>query len=204
MLAALFGVVVFIFGSVSGQEFSPQKFRIRRFSYYQIPLLRLQILPVRFSPVGGTEDALALHVRQNQLNKSVAGSTTEWHVVEMQEAGRATFVGDANILTNYLKQPGAAGTDDWLEWSTEHSDSAELLWDAVARMADKKMYVLIPELMEMARRESTAADLESAISTLLAKELRQFSKAYSETGDGAQADVLAKLAAEYDEVALEE
>ena len=63
MTLVVFFLVVWVFGGVQGEEFSAQSFTMRRFRYFQLPLVKLPIWPVSFERVRGNEDAMAKYVR---------------------------------------------------------------------------------------------------------------------------------------------
>ena len=63
-------VVVRLQGHVTGREFSPTHFRLREFSFYEIPLLHLQITPIKRSDVTPRS---ATYLRQKSLIRTPKG-----------------------------------------------------------------------------------------------------------------------------------
>ncbi len=47
LVVAFFGGLTMMFGRVSGEEFSPEQFKRRTFSFYEIPIVGLQVWPVK-------------------------------------------------------------------------------------------------------------------------------------------------------------
>jgi hypothetical protein len=191
----VFFIAVWIFGGVVGEEFSSQKFIMRRFHYWQLPIVRVQIWPVRLSRITGASDDLAKHIRANRLNGDVSLEPARWDIITMKEVGQAPFRGDASILTNYLQQPGAAGMESWLKWSTDNPELAAELWLLVARLAHENLYAALPSLLEVARGVDQK-DFVTEIRKMAAQECRTFATAEKEVGDADRAAALAKLARE--------
>ncbi len=194
-LLLLLLLAVLSFGRVRGEEFSPQGFAIRSFSYYQIPFLRIQVWPVSVYKI---PNDLAKYLRANKLLGSVASQPPRWGIVTMSEGGVQTYRGDASILTSYLQQPGAVGTESWLSWSKNHPKLERELWPVIARMAQEDMYTIIPALLEAARRAEAEDELANELRRVLVSELLQFAEAEKQSGDAKRANELLGIALEYD------
>lgn len=189
-----------IFGQVRGEEFSPQKFTIRGFSYVQIPFLRIQIWPVKFAKVRQEDDKLAKHIRkntrQNKLMKKIQRAPVRWDIMNLQEAGNNSYRGDATILTNYLRQRGAAGMESWFDWTTANPKLAEELWSRVAQLAHHELYVIIPDVLEAARR-TDASNFKNRIGQIIARECKGLAKAHQEAGDTKRANEIAAFSQQF-------
>ena len=190
------GFALAIYGQVRGEEFSPQRFTMRKFSYVQIPFLRIQVWPVNVSKIVGAEDQLANHIRRSTRNNGpmnqVRNAPIRWDIVSMHEVGSKPYRGDASILVNYLKQPGAQGMESWLDWSKAHPKLAGILWGMVANLANEDLYPIIPEVLEAARRLD-ASTFEKQLQQIVAKECQAFAKAYTEDGDTQRAASITKF-----------
>lgn len=184
---------VAMFGGVAGEEFSPQKFTMRRFYYWQIPLVGVQVWPVQLTKIDGDEDELALYIRRNKLHGDVRSKNAHWDIMMMDELGAKRFRGNASILTQYLRQPGATGMQSWLDWTKKNPKSAAVFWPIIATLAEANLYPVIPSLMEAARKIE-ASDFENEIRALAAKEVKAFSKAEGEAGEPDRVASLDKLA----------
>src|SRR5687767_2566698 len=119
----VFVVAVFIystlyFGFVEGQEFAADSFNRREFSFYQIPVIGLQITPIDRRDV--TNDLEKYLVTQ----KLIATRTTtmvpkRWDLIYARR-GYATnpqqllSQGEARILCEYLDASDAKGNHIWL------------------------------------------------------------------------------------------
>ena len=119
--AGLFSFLVFSFGRVDGTEFSPDRFSRRDFTYYQIPIVKLQITPVvRSNPAHVLEDYLS--------NKKilVPGKTADrWDPVNTF-SGAAQIDGDAKILCNYLDTRNEDGDFLWLDWTKDEKNEKKI------------------------------------------------------------------------------
>ena len=193
LLVALLGILMF--GSVSGEEFSPQRFSRRSFFYYQIPVLRIQVWPVSFHKKNSD---LAKYLRSNKLLGQTSVPSPRWDIVQMSEVGHADYRGDASVLTSYLQQLDDSGTESWLKWTKDHAALAQELWPLVAHMAQEDMYLLIPDLFEAALRATSKERLAKQLRRIIVSELRAFAKAEDEIGNRQRADQLRGLADDYD------
>ncbi len=156
-------IVIRTQGFVSGSEFSPTHFQLRDFSFYEIPLLHLQITPINRS---GTTPKTATYLRQNSLIPPVAGTPDVWHLVSISRGLTGATPADANLLVEQLRLTD--GSDQyWRKWSVDHPEAAKLLWPVVARLAERELYILIPRLMEIAQPLTKPGELESSINEYL-------------------------------------
>lgn len=197
LVLVICGFGLAIYGQVRGEEFSPQRFTMRKFSYVQIPLLRIQVWPVRVTRITGQHDKLASHIRRttrvNGLMNRVRSTPGRWDIVSMHEIGSTPYRGDASILVNYLKQPGAQGMESWLDWSIAHPKLAGVLWGVVANLANEDLYPIIPEVLEAARRLD-AATFEKQLRQTVSTECQAFAKAYTADGDPKRAAAISNFA----------
>ena len=160
-------IIVRTQGYVSGYEFSPTHFQQRRFSFYEIPLLRIQITPIQRK---GDTPATALYVRQNALITPYTGAPTVWHLVSLSRGLTGSTPADANLLVDQLElSPG--GKDYWTEWSKDHKNKAKILWPFIQQLAERELYLLIPALFERAQLEpQTPQQLQESIDDYLRNE----------------------------------
>jgi len=165
-LVGLIGLVgvVFIFGRVSGEEFSPEAFQRRRYWFYQIPVLKIQISPVAHENVStGLEDRIATDIKAvNTTDPSVT-----WDIVTANRAGRSVYSGDARILCDSLEIGDTSGNLVWEEWTDDHKELATLLWPLVAEVARARLYVLIPDLLDIAQSASSVIEVGQELTDYL-------------------------------------
>jgi hypothetical protein len=146
-------VIVRLQGHVSGQEFSPTHFRVRKFSFYEIPLLHLQITPIKRSDVTPRS---ATYLRQKTLIRAPKGIPTTWHLVSISRGLTGSTPADADLLVEQLTI-GLDRGDFWRQWSIDHPQRANILWPLIQRLAERELYVLMPRLMEMSQTDQPAA-----------------------------------------------
>lgn len=171
--------IVFFFGQVEGREFAPSHFEIRRFSFIEIPLLRLQITPIRrFSE----SSVLQSYLNTSSLITRPPGQPTAWHLVELSRFGVPTQPADAKLLTDFLKIPysgfamrrGAAAQSDlyWHQWSIGHPEHAAVLWPQIQKLAERELYLLIPDVFQIA--DAAVADATAQSVAAMRTRLRAF------------------------------
>lgn len=151
----VFGVVM-IQGRVSGREFAPSHFRSRTFSFYEIPWLQWQISPIRRRGSTGTT---ANSIRLTSLIRAPKGPPKTWHLVDISRGMTGNTPGDASLLTRQLAMR-QDGKDFWKDWNKKFSGHAKVLWPVVQRLAERELYVLIPELLVFARSSAPQSKIQ--------------------------------------------
>lgn len=161
----LAGIVYFL-GQVQGREFAPSHFEIRRFSFTEIPLLRLQITPInRVSETSGLQSYLST----SSLISRPGGQPTDWHIVELSRFGGGSTPADAKLLTDFLDagmlrlSTQRHGQWHWHQWSLQNPKHAAVLWPVVQKLAQRELYVLIPSVFQIA---DAAAPVNVAVTTV--------------------------------------
>jgi hypothetical protein len=164
--AALLILVVSIafLGAVSGEQFSPNTFRRRTFVYYEIPLLRLQVTPVKRMEIS---DDLRRHLAAKGYVPS--GKAPQWEVVQQhRRLGGASPAGAAQILCDYLNQFSDTGGQVWLDWSKKHPALADILWPEIVTAANQRLYWFMPDMFALARDTEDSKKFKSDLRHLLA------------------------------------
>jgi hypothetical protein len=181
-----------VFGRVEGVEFCPQDFSRRQFSYYEIPLVGIQVTAVyRTVQVRPVEKAL-LAERWISIQPP-----QRWDLIRGIRARRVVDPGDASILTRYLDALDPRGSHQWLGWSQDHPPLAQQLWPRVAEVARAGFYELVPDLMRAASRVSPETDHEqfaAALDQVLARSCQELADRYAAAGHPAAAGELYGLA----------
>lgn len=165
----LVGIVVLYavlyFGSVKGEEFSPDSFRRRRFAFLELPLIRVQITPIHHTD---TTNDLEKHLTTKKLLPKPAKPENRWDLVAASQGIHSRTQGDAGILCQYLDAVDQDGDSIWLTWSKENVELAKVVWPAVAKVARQELYSFIPELFVLARSATTPDQLQQRIDQTLA------------------------------------
>lgn len=165
--ALLVGIVVFAVirgqGSVEGTEFSRTHFTARKFSFYEIPLLGLQITPIHRSE---RTPETATYLRQKGLIPKLPGGDKKWDVVTISRGLSAAKPNDANFLMEQLTIR-SGNHSYWKQWSEDHPENAAVFWPVIHRLAGRELYLLMPALFEIAQTDLSADELTAAIDTYL-------------------------------------
>jgi hypothetical protein len=146
----LAGIVYFL-GQVQGREFAASHFEIRRFSFTEIPLLRMQITPIqRVSETSGLQSYLVT----SSLISRPAGQPADWDIVELTRFGASTSPADAKLLTDFLDTDATHYSVQsqryWHQWSIQNPKHAAILWPLVQKLAQRELYVLVPSVFQIA------------------------------------------------------
>jgi hypothetical protein len=165
--AVVLGVVLLIViqtqGNISGTEFSPTHFQQRDFHFYEIPLIHLQITPIRRST---SAPSTANFLRQKSLINAPKGQPAYWHLITISRGIGGTSEADAHLLVEQLLL-NPDGALYWKTWSTDHPKLAAVLWPLVQKLAERELYILMPRLFEIAQAEKNPPDLQAAIDRYL-------------------------------------
>ncbi len=189
------------FGAVHGTEFCPQTFERRSYSYYEIPLIHLQMTGERHDDLTGkTEKCIT-------SNKFIPPPTTarkDWHVLVGSRGSRQRQPGDAGILLQYLDAEESSDVYRWLRWSEEHAELAKVLWPAVQRLAVWDVYLFMPDLFELAKSATDSGELQARADALVAGKLLVLARSFQAKKESARAiqvlDEAARIAPDNDEI----
>lgn len=177
----------FVLGRVNGEEFSPDNFTRRTFSYFEVPLLGLQVSPIYRND---RTNSLESFLTTGKLVKEIKTTDDQrrWDLVvaargsdsqDQQMLGQ----GDARILCSYLDAEGPKKDSIWLDWSKQHPALAKLLWSTVAKLARQELYPFIPELFDAARSTTDPAALRQRMDELLSQRYHEFARAQQQLGN---------------------
>ena len=145
-LSVVLGLVCLFAGRVSGVEFSPTHFQIREFHFYEIPLVHLQITPLRRTALSSDT---AVHVNQKFLTVPPS-KPDRWDLVRLTRGGIPRD-DDAALLVDLL-QTERKGNETWHRWSLDYPAAAAATWPQIAALARQGLYVVIPDVLAVARR----------------------------------------------------
>ncbi len=160
--------LILVFGSVEGVEFSPTHFETRRFSVYEIPLLKVQISPIHRDPAQQSNTVKYLFA-QSYLQKPTA-APVDWHLAELSRSGTGTFEADAHLLTQQLDfDTWRASTQNgmWEEWSKKNPALATVLWPTIRQLANRELYILMPQIFDYALSSDNDLELKKQIDDYL-------------------------------------
>jgi hypothetical protein len=168
------------FGAVYGQEFSPHQFRRRSFFYYQVPLLRIQVSPItRTDQTGGLEKYLT---QQKYVAVDVKAASV-WDLVFDNQTDFDSPRCDARIVCKYLDASDADGNLFWLQWTKDQPQLAKILWPAVAKLAKQRLYIFVPELIQLVRETTDSKQLQNDLDQTLANIYQQLAVTQQQLGN---------------------
>ncbi len=172
-VAGMVGLVMLLFGSVSGIEFSPANFESRRFTVREIPWLQIQITPIQRTH---KQSSTARYLVAQSLIQPAKSSPSDWHLVQLSRGGMSTNDADAKLLTDQLEMhfdnsnsTGSNSTTNeyWHNWSINDPAKAKIFWPIVQKLASRELYILMPRLFSLAVDAQDDQALQQSIDTYL-------------------------------------
>ncbi|MHB0956628.1 MAG: hypothetical protein ACYC6N_00320 [Pirellulaceae bacterium] len=160
-------VAIGMFGRVTGEEFAPDTFERRTYVYYELPIFRIQVSSVTREKRQGFEQEL--------INKNYILPTRppkRWDLVHSSRMGGRWRQGDARILCLYLDALSDQ-TLYWLEWTKGHPQLAAILWPEIAKLARQELYLLTPELFQVAADATDPKRLAHQLNQVLARRFEE-------------------------------
>lgn len=139
-------LIIAPYALVEGEEFSPDDFSRRSFSYVQLPGVKWVLRGIEYQDV--TSDI------EKSLGSEGFISTTPaktWHLCQ-ESYGTQPAEADARFLVDMLKLKSqkVEYVFFWQEWNENYPELAKVFWPLVAELARDEMYLVIPEFMELA------------------------------------------------------
>jgi hypothetical protein len=154
-------------GSVEGEEFSPDDFTRRHFSY-----IRPDWFPVTLSGIEYTNftDPLVTTLVSQGLIVPTGNANQKWDLVSDNRMHRDSTAYDARILCRYLDLRMLNGDLVLDDWTTKNPEHAKVLWPAVAQLARAGEYPRISQLMEsvVSGQPITLKDFQAQVTQILA------------------------------------
>ncbi|QDU78298.1 hypothetical protein Pan97_53830 [Bremerella volcania] len=129
--------------SHSGEQFSPDGFQRRRFSYLEAFGIRLTATDY-FNNTGNLE--LDLVKKKWITSSGKKPKDKDWVVVSMLSQG-SYYQSDAAILIDYLDMSKTTGAIDLDRWSQANPGYAAVMWPEIQKAAEGNMYILIPDIL---------------------------------------------------------
>lgn len=129
--------------TLAGEEFSPELFQVRAFSYWRLPGTKLRLSATK---IGVASSPCTKHIL-NHLKPVPTGIT--WQVITASQ-GNASDQLPPSVLTKYLYQKNPNGDSYWDDWSFHHPKQAAIIWPIVQQAAMRELYVCVPDLLRAA------------------------------------------------------
>lgn len=183
MSLLLLGFIGWAGSGVSGREFAPTHFQIRSFDLREVPWLGWQVGGVKRTVVINSTSQYLIANKWLNVPKTVP---QRWDLVQINHDLGSIDTADPSILTAYLEGHGSHGID-WEQWSKDHPQAAAVLWPLVQQMAIDHLYLLLPQVFDLARQHTDGIELQQSLDDFLASELPSFAEDLQHAGRGPQA-----------------
>ena len=146
----LFGGYLSVAGIVSGEEFSPDDFSRRHFSYNVMPIFGVEIRGLSHQ---NSASVLEQTLITDNWITPITKTPQTWHLVHDSISKTSSPDFDASILVKLLERSDSDDNQVWQIWTDDHPQNAKTFWPAVAELARNNLYWAIPDIMELASTE---------------------------------------------------
>lgn len=175
----------------AGEEFSPQVWERRSYSFGELHPFEYQLWGITRTPVGRTSFETYL---VGQKLVPLKAQASRWDILWSVELAPLSHK-DAAILTRAIDEIGPTGGFAWHRWSLDHPEMAQVLWPCVATLAEDYLYVYVPEILDLARDAEDPAAFEQALLAKMQAVYAELAEDERKSGRTAVADRLADRAA---------
>jgi len=129
--------IIFLYGRVGETHFSPDRFRFRGQTYYEIPILEIRVTPrssVEYSKPG------IEYLETHGFIPRAGYPGNRWEFVHGHKTGYRGWIGLAKPAKNVL-------THDYLfEWSVENPELAKNFWPRIVENLRRERYEVVHHL----------------------------------------------------------
>jgi hypothetical protein len=143
----------------SGEEFSPQVWERRSYSFGELHPFDYQLWGITRTPIARSSFETYL---VGQKLVPLQAKADRWDVLWSVEYAPLSYK-DAVILTRAFDEIGPTGGYVWHQWSLDHPKMAKVLWPCVATLAEDYLYVYVPEILDLARDAEDATEFEKRL-----------------------------------------
>lgn len=154
-------------GSVEGEEFSPDDFGRRHFSYVRADWFPVTLAGIQYTNI---TDPLVTSLVNQGLIVPTGNANQKWDLVSDNRMRQDSTAYDAKILCRYLDLRMINGDLVLDDWATKNPEHAKVLWPAVAQLARSGDYSRISLLMEpfVSGQPIDLKDFEAQVTAILA------------------------------------
>ncbi len=178
LTGGLFIVLVgtLLYGHVSGEEFAPYTFERRVYSYFELPVVRIQVTPVRRTVSRPQLEQTLVDRKYITINSP----PRRWDYVISHRLGEKWREGDAHILSQYLDAWRGESESHWLHWTNTHPAIAKIFWSEIAKLARQDLYLFTPELFELASEQTEPQPFQGDLNRVLARKYEELAQVETE------------------------
>ena len=201
-----FLMYLYIGGQVTGEEFSPDDFSRRQFSYNIVPIFNICIKGIEHhdkTPVLEQtllNDGLLGEIGEGNSSADVDAASQaaapakqkRWHLVRDSASNLESRDFDANLLIRFLDLYDSEYESIWIKFNEDHPDLASEFWPIVADMARHYLYVELTEIMAKATviDSESVDDFRDFMKSHASKAFDKLATKKMEAGDPGSAQVL--------------
>ena len=152
VLLAPIGLALFFYsGNVAGEEFSPDDFTRRRFSYNVVPWFNYTVRGIEYSDTTTVLEKTLVSDGLISPFKKTGNSKRRWDLIyDTKTPVTMSNDFDAVVLCQYLDLCNSDGENVWLAWNSNHPKLAKKFWPVIQKLAQNDIYWSIPPLMRQA------------------------------------------------------
>ena len=147
---ALVCVPVFLYlyfsGWVYGEEFSPDDFSRRRFSYNSMPFFKITVKGIEY-------DDMTPVFEQTLFADGLIGKANpvkRWHLISDSISVQDSPDFDAKLLARILDLKNENNDSIWIAWNENYPHLAKRFWPIIADLARENLYLDVADIMQNA------------------------------------------------------
>ena len=141
-------------GGIQGEEFSPDDFTRRLFSYNVMPFFGIVVRGIEYDdstrPLEATLSAGGFIGATNKPKR--------WHLIWDDVSNKNSSDFNAKLLVDYLDLTNKNHQSVWIQWNDNHPKLAIEFWPVIAELAREELYLDVADIMERALSLQTASD----------------------------------------------
>lgn len=141
------GVYLYVGGWVSGEEFSPDDFSHRYFSYNKMPFFGISVRGIQHNDSTPVFEQTLLN---DGLIVDPNRAVKRWHLVSDTWSDSNSPDFDARLLCQFLRLHNNNNESIWSKWNEDHPDFAKEFWPIIASLARENLYLDVSELLHKA------------------------------------------------------
>ncbi|MCC6507650.1 MAG: hypothetical protein IT423_00975 [Pirellulaceae bacterium] len=188
------GLIAWISGRVTGEEFDALSWSVRSFAYTRNPFTGGQFTGVLNDTTSRfTIDPVILPF---VTGGPIAPKTARWDLIDIQRASQYG-IGDAKILLEYLRALDTDQNNYWTVWTQKNPLAAPVLWTAVRDCVHLPRYDRLPDLFEKARVQTNPQRLKADIAKIMVSIASEEARSLAAAGQKSEAARAAQLGLMY-------
>ncbi len=152
LLLTPIGLVLFFFsGHVAGEEFSPDDFTRRRFSYNVVPWINYTLRGIEYDDTTPVLEQTLVSDGLISSFRKTGNAKRKWNLIyDTKTSVSMSSDFDAAVLCRYLDLTNSDGENVWLVWNSKHPKLASEFWPVIQELAQNEVYWALPPIMRQA------------------------------------------------------